>query len=313
MPVFSNAQNCNYGHGLIRKQSAMQRQPRKAAAGGCFSHVMFLAIALCLMAACAPRQVVPVSLDEATARLEGGLRVELPDGPGPFPTILYFHGASDLAWHPGQQEILKGFAARGFAAVFVDLYHSRGIDGPAVRAGALLPRGAAGDVAIAVDWARRQAWAAPGRIGLFGISFGAATIMDALVYETPGRLPPGLKSKPSEGLRGVGAIALLAPWCAGDIMGFNLLRAVHEDFALEIPTLAVLPGADTISDQALCKKILARNRGNGAPIEIVPVAGAGHNFAIARDDYGNAFDDFDPGKSAAAWKRIYQFFKPRLQ
>jgi hypothetical protein len=42
---------------------------------------------------------------------------------------------------------------------------------------------------VAIDWVRGQAWADSNKIGLFGISFGAATIMDALVLDAPGKMP----------------------------------------------------------------------------------------------------------------------------
>lgn len=255
-----------------------------------------------MLGGCSPRETAPMTLVDATSRVEGGLRVKRPDGQGPFPTVIYFHGASDFAWHDGQQAILDGFATEGFAAVFVDLYHGRGVNGPAVRSGALMPRAAARDVSIALDWAGRQSWAAPGRLGLFGLSFGATTIMDALVLDAPDR-----------SLETARAAALLTPWCAKDIFGFNMIRAVHVDFARHIPMLAILPQADSASNQALCQAILQRNQARGAPIEVVSVAGAGHNFALENDDYGNAFEDYDAAKSKAAWQRIYTFFRTRLE
>ncbi len=261
---------------------------------------------------CAPRETVPTSLAAATSRVEGGLRIETPEGPGPFPTVLYFHSASDKAWHAEQARILDRFVAAGFAAVFVDMYYGRGLGGHAVRSGALMPRAAAGDVMIAVDWAGRQPWVAHGKLGLFGISFGAATIMDALVLDRPGGMPTSLEEKPAGGLSAVAAAALLSPWCAGDIIGFDMLMAVDEDFARQVPMLAILPQADTVSDVALCAAILERNKAAGTMIEVVSVSGASHVFAQARDDYGNPFPGYDAEKAVDAWRRIVEFFKARL-
>ncbi len=266
-----------------------------------------------VLIACAPKEASPTSLADAAERVADGLRVKTPPGAGPFPTVLYFHGASDTSWHPEQQRILDGFAAKGFAAVFVDMYHGRGIDGRAVRSGALLPRTTAGDVMVAVDWVERQPWAARGRIGLFGISFGAATIMDALVLDAPGKVPASLERKPARGLRDVRGVALLSPWCAKDVFGFNLIRAVHEDFSRTPAILSILPLSDSVSDVNLCKDILERNKAKGAPIEIVSVSGAGHTFAQMNDDYGNRFEDHDPGKSKEAWRRIHDFFERQLK
>ena len=136
--------------------------------------------------------------------------------------------------------------------------------------------------------------------------------MDALVLDAPGRLSTSLTEKPDDGLKVVKGAALLSPWCASDVMGFNLIKSVHEDFARQVPMLAILPQADTDSDPALCKAILERNKAKNALIEVIPVAGAGHTFAQEKDDYENMLADYDAGKAKDAWRRIYAFFKKRL-
>jgi dienelactone hydrolase len=165
---------------------------------------------------------------------------------------------------------------------------------------------------IAVDWVSRQSWVAPGKAGLFGISFGAATIMDAFVLDAPGKMPTSLSQKPPGGLKTVKGAAMLSPWCASDVMGFNLIKAVHEDFSRKVPILAILPGSDSVSDQALCQSILGRHKAKGQDITIVPVSGAGHTFAQENDDYGDQFEDYDAAEAKKAWGRIYAFFKKRL-
>ena len=262
---------------------------------------------------CTPKEAVPVSVADASNRVVEGLKVKKPEGNGPFPTVLYFHGAGDTSWHPAQETILGGFVEQGFAAVFVDMYHGRGVDGPAVRAGALLPRASAGDAFVAIDWVRGQAWADSNKIGLFGISFGAATIMDALVLAAPGKMPTSIMEKPAKGLSGVQGAALLSPWCSKDVMGLNLIKAVHENFATQVPMIAVIPQSDTESDQGLCLEILNRNKAKGASIEAVIVEGAGHTFAQKEDDYGNPFPDYNPKKAKEAWNSIYAFFQKRFR
>ena len=275
--------------------------------------VLSLAAVGLIALGCAPMETVPVSITDASNRVVGGLKVRKPEGAGPFPTVLYFHGAGDISWYPAQELILGGFVEQGFAAVFVDMYHGRGASGQTVRAGALLPRATAGDAFVAIDWVRGQAWADSNKIGLFGISFGAATIMDALVLDAPGKMPTSIMEKPAKGLSGVQGAALLSPWCSKDVMGFNLIKAVHEDFATQVPMIAFIPQLDTESEQDLCLEILNRNKAKGASIEAVIVEGAGHTFAQAKDDYGNAFADYDPEKAKEAWDSIYAFFQERFR
>ncbi len=274
-----------------------------------FQLIAFLGL---VVLGCIPREDIPVSLVDASNRVVNGLKVRKPEGPGPFPTVIYFHGASDRSWYPAQETILAGFVKQGFAAVFVDMYHGRGVHGKAVRGGSLLPRATAGDAFVAIDWVRNQPWAAPKKIGLFGVSFGAATIMDTLVLDAPGKLPTSIQEKPAKGLSGILGVALLSPWCAEDVMGFNLIKAVHEDFATQVPMIAILPQADTTSDGALCLNILNRNKAKGASIEVILVDGAGHTFAQGVDDYGNVFADYDPKKATESWNSIYAFFRKRF-
>ena len=274
-----------------------------------FQLIAFLGV---IVLGCTPKEAIPVSVVDASTRVVDGLKVRKPEGPGPFPTVIYFHGASNTSWYPAQETILAGFVKQGFAAVFVDMYHGRGVGGEAVRSGSLLPRATAGDAFVAIDWVRNQPWAAPKKIGLFGVSFGAATIMHTLVLDAPGKLPTSIQEKPAKGLSGVQGAALLSPWCAEDVMGFNLIKAVHEDFATQVPMIAILPQADTVSDGALCLKILNRNKAKGASIEAILVDGAGHTFAQDKDDYGNAFADYDPKKATKSWNSIYAFFRKRF-
>ena len=277
-----------------------------------FRSFMVIAGGIWLLSACTPKEAVPTSLAEARARLEGGFQVMKPDAAGPHPTVLFFHGASDMSWQPAYADIMKGFVDRGFATVFVDMYHGREASGSTVRTGGLLPRATAGDVMVAAEWVRAQPWAAADRIGLFGISFGGATIMDSLVLTAPGQTPTSLLEKPAGGFDGVKAAALLSPWCMGDVMGFNLIRAVHEDFAHHLPMIAILPQADIASDAELCLDILRRNKARGMEIEMVKYDGAGHTFAQPVDDYGNPFPDYDARLAKDAFDRIYAFLEAKL-
>jgi dienelactone hydrolase len=137
--------------------------------------------------------------------------------------------------------------------------------------------------------------------------------MDTLVLDAPGKMPTSIMEKPAKGLSGVQGAALLSPWCSKDVTGFNLIKAVHEDFATQVPMIAVIPQSDTESDQDLCLEILNRNKAKGASIEAVIVEDAGHTFAQGEDDYGVPFADHDPIKAKKAWNSIYAFFQKRFR
>ena len=137
--------------------------------------------------------------------------------------------------------------------------------------------------------------------------------MDALVLDAPGKMPTSLNEKPKQGLKAVKAVSMLSPWCKGDVMGFNIIKAVHEDFAKQVPILAVIPTRDQESNITLCKEILERNKNNGVIVEIYLIEGAGHTFAQPMDDYGNPFPDYNPKLAKKAFDRIYNFFNKYLK
>jgi len=273
--------------------------------------ILFAAAAF-ILTACgtpAPTRQAP---GDALARLESHYRLFKPSGEAPYKTILFFHSGSDLAWYPAQATYIENIVAHGYAVVFVDMYSGRGLHGKAVRNGALLPPEIAGDVMVTLDWARQQSWIDNERIAAWGISLGAAGIMDALTLSGPGGMPSGLTTKPPGGASGLKAAIVLSPWCSDDVMGVELTASRDADFSAAVPLLAILPGGDNISDGALCKEIFTRNRANGATVEIQNYPGAGHTFAQTLDDYGNPFGDYNATLAADAEARIFEFLAERL-
>ena len=268
---------------------------------------------LLLLVACTPPAPPARQPGDVLSRLEPHFRLFKPAGEAPYRTILFFHSASDMAWYPAQETFIGNIVAQGYAVVYADMYSGRGLNGKAARSGALLPKEVAGDVMVTLDWARRQSWIDGERIAAWGVSLGAAGIMDALTLAGPGRMPTGLNTKPPGGLSGLKAAVLLSPWCSNDIVGFNMLASVHDDFTASVPLLAILPSADGSSDVALCREILERNRAAGATVRIQSYPGAGHTFAQPLDDYGNPFPDYDAALAADAEMHIYNFLGERLQ
>jgi dienelactone hydrolase len=242
------------------------------------------------------------------ALVEPYFRIFKPTGEPPFPTILYFHGASDNAWHPEQEETIRRIVGEGYAVVFVDAFAGRGISGAGARGpGGLYPFEAAGDVMVAVDWANQQSWIDGDRIALWGRSFGAATIMDALTLSASDRMPLKMSEKPAIGLDTVKAIVLQSPFCMKDVFVVRVLASWKENFSVKVPIQVILPGADRYAP--VCRKILERNKANDMPIDIITYKGAGHTFTQPTDDYGNGFPDYDKEKAEDAWLQKIAFLR----
>lgn len=265
-----------------------------------------------LIAACAPKPPPIISLEQATDQVVTNLRIfKTPEASrdAPSPVVIFVHGASDKNWGPEYDRWVTRIVNEGFSLVFIDLYTGRGSDGQAARSGRLLPKETAGDLMIALDWTLDQNWVDQSRVYAIGNSFGGATIMDAMVYDAPGKTPLGLTAKPSNGMNGLSKVALIAPLCIEDIMGFNVVASVHEDFYSNTPTLAIIPEKDNVSDPNLCQQIFARNKALGKPIDVMVVMGAGHTFMVSEDDYGAALPNYDEDVAARAWARTFDFFR----
>lgn len=277
----------------------------------------FLLAALLLLAlpelGCAPPKAEIKTPEQVLAELAPHYRTVLPEGSGPFPVVLVLHGATDNAWYSFPETLLNRLAQEGFAAVFIDSYAGRDITGRALRSGRLLPGERAADLLVSLQWVETRPWARKGAVGAIGFSHGAATIMDALVLAPPLRRPTGLSSSPEGGLAPLAAAVLLSPWCADDVMGIELTKAFDEDWNAEVPVLALLPGADKISDEELCAAIFRRHAEKGLPVSVLPLEKAGHAFFQKLDDHGNPQPEYDPALAAAAFDETIRFLRDHLK
>ena len=111
----------------------------------------------------------------------------LPDGPGPFPTLISFY--------PYRKDDIIGsfsvyaqrwFAQRGYAHLLVDVRGSGGSAGQWVESMHPGPEGA--DGAHVVEWAVTQDWC-DGSVGVWGISYGGL-----MAFGVAAERPPGLKA-----------------------------------------------------------------------------------------------------------------------
>jgi len=272
------------------------------------------ALASCsLMSACAPPQATMKPYQQVQKELSTGYKVFKPQGNGPFPTVLFLHGASDHAWQPGYRKHIEKITNRGYAVVFINSYSSRDLNGPALRGGSFLPPERAGDIVATLDWLRSQKWSDAERVAALGESHGATTILDTLVLAPPAKKPTGLKTLPSGGLGGLKAGVLYYPWCSGPVMGVELIKAVKNDWSANIGILGLLPDGDTESDVALCFQILKRHKDKGLPVEIVHYINAGHSFNHVTDDHGNQVATFDEKVTEDADRRMLDFLDKYLK
>ena len=206
-----------------------------------------------------------------------GSEIFLPEGEGPFPVVLQFHGCGGKKNLQGRWAAVA--KASGWAVIVVDSYGHRRISPLEAYATVctglqLWGRERAGDLYAMMDWARRQPFADPGRIVLAGWSHGGWTLLDAMSM-TPGpqadnatRLH-GLPAEPLAGL--VGAFVVYPYQGPGAVAPARGLR-------VDVPVKAIVGTADTVVFGKHVIKTLGRMKTPSRAIDVTAFEGATHAF-----------------------------------
>lgn len=222
---------------------------------------------------------VRVAPDALSAMLSPHYRIARPDGAGPFPTALLFHGCDGV-----QRNMTRWSDAlvdAGWATVIVDSYTPRALDGGEawrlVCAGQQLPGGErAGDVLTAIADATAMPFVDRERLALIGMSHGGWSIMELLALDSVGRAPLNLQNAPpalaETGLSGVSHVVLVYPWCGLPN------RGRRDGWTHEADVLFILAGEDIIAPASDCLDAVDRLAGRVPAVETLVIDGATHAF-----------------------------------
>jgi len=241
---------------------------------------------------------------QVSALLRPWDEVVTPEGPGPFPTVIGFHGCGGK--RAAQGEWARWFREAGFASVIVDSFAGRGLDAAAVCGGRrLLPMERAGDVLVSLADVRRLPFVDPARIVLAGWSHGSVAIMDLLVMDPPREIPPNLERESGEtggarGLEGVAGVVLFYPYC-----GIGS-RSWTGTWAWRAPILFLLAGADRVVSPDACLEAAGALEAAGQRVETRLYPGADHAFDQNDHPPGSPLR-FDPVATADARERLRAF------
>ena len=195
-----------------------------------------------------------------------------PDGQGPFPAVLLFHGCG------GVRRNLSTWAdfmrALGFVALVVDSNEPRGLDSDTGCNPLTAQRGRerAGDVLVSLDYARTLPFVDPNRIVLAGWSAGSWAVMELLAMDQPNQLPTNLSAAPEGGLNGVAGVLFLSPFCG--------LPATVGPWTADVPVLILIAGADPPASNDNCLALAARLKEQGRPVETYVYEGIGHAWDV---------------------------------
>ena len=199
--------------------------------------------------------------------LAKSMRVFVPDGRGPFPTILQFHGCGGSG--PTQLSWAQVARAAGYASIIVDSYAHRGLDPADVCSGtALLPSERAGDVLAVFTHAKTRPFVDPEHIVMAGWSHGASSILELLARNPPTEVPPNIEPDPSLGLEGLAGAVFFYPYC-----GFGIRASVWEN---DIPSLFLLAKEDSVAPPEPCIDLADDADAAGQQVTLRGFKGAAH-------------------------------------
>ncbi len=201
------------------------------------------------------------------ARLEPHMTIIKPEGPGPFPVCLQFHGCGGV--FVMQHDYAEAARQAGFAVVVVDSFAPRGItllEAQTTICTGMKFRGAERsiDVLGALAWLKTQAWADLDRVALAGWSHGAWSIMEALSGTlTEGRAPQ----------LGIKTAILFYPYCG------PLSRTVARGWGENRPAVyACIGGRDVVVGRTLPERALKRLEADGLSVRTLFLKEAAHGF-----------------------------------
>lgn len=248
------------------------------------------------------------------ALLEPDIVIVKPDGDGPFPAVLLFHGCEGL-WNGDKRRPLMGIYAdiaksEGVVAIIVDSLKPRNINSEEAYADVCpgwVLRGSerAGDVAVTVPFARGLPYVDPDRIAIAGWSHGGWTVMDFLAMPPQEMVPYSLTRWPEAAFAGLTAVYLTYPYC-----GFPALAPGTGEVEPR-PTWAIHGTADVTADPAPCDEAYALAIEEGAPVDVEILDGATHAFDRP-DVLPDSTSVYDPAFAQIAYDRFRSFLREVL-
>ena len=215
------------------------------------------------------------SFEDRFALIETAVEWRLPDGAGPFPVVIQFHGCAGI--RPPFQALWADIANKaGYAAMIIDSNSVRGMSRDAALKSVcdgerLIGQERAGDVLAAIEIAALNPKIDRSKIILAGWSHGAWSVMDYLTMDQRRKGPAGLTNWPSPA-RDVSGAILVYPYCGtGTLSRFRPWRN-------ELPVLALIAGADTIVDAEECITYFEDRKGKGNPVDLIVYPDTEHAF-----------------------------------
>jgi len=219
--------------------------------------------------------------------------IYMPDGDGPFPVVLFFHGCSGRTLSH-EQDWATRFNGKNVAMITVDSYSGRDIEWEdACNMQAMLPWQRASDVTSTVEYAKTLEKINDDEIYLAGFSHGALTIWSTLVFASDKIAPVGLKDWPKGGIDGVKG-------------AFMFYGSCLEPWTVDVDATMFLGDADIYIDEKVCQAYEPHHPEKAGNLNIELYKDATHTFDHSKPNASNveAGSRYDPVATNASWVAI---------
>jgi len=244
---------------------------------------------------------VPIASDELSNRLARVNLVLVPEGEGPFPTVLLLHTCFGNLGHVNKWA--RQLRTRGYAAVVVNSMMARELGGHfdrmAVCGGrAMRASDRSRDIGISIDNLKRLPNIDVERIGIVGFSHGGWTALRFLGERDQGS---GITSH-----QGVKSVVVVYPYCGAK--AFDVLTA----WPREVRMLMLLAGNDTTVGTGICRDLAREQRQRGYAVDTHVYPRAEHGYDIHPDLIYGYDRRYDESAARDTRKRIIAFLDETL-
>lgn len=241
----------------------------------------------------ARKNVALSSLEDIDSDLRSHDTIYWPEGDGPFPAVLFFHGCSGKTVSH-EDDWAERYNSIGVAVISVDSYGGRGLDWNDVcNLQKLLPWQRANDVLSTIRYAREHDKIKGDELYLSGFSHGAMTVWATLGFASTQSAPIGLAEWPEGGIDGVKAAFLFYGSCI-------------DSWDVDVDTTMFLAREDQYIDEAGCEAYLENHSPDTGPFTVTIYDNATHTFDHAKPNAANvaAGSKYDEAATLASWQRI---------
>lgn len=235
----------------------------------------------------------PQSITDINKDLRPHDIIYMPEGEGPFPVMLFFHGCSGRTLSH-EQDWANRLMSENIAMISIDSYSGRGVNWEdACNFKAMIPWQRAADVIATIEYVKTLDKVDGNSIYLTGFSHGAMTLWAAQVFASEKQAPIGMKNWLQSGFDGVKGNFLFYGPCM-------------EPWTADVTTHVFTGDNDAYIDEQLCVDYENIHPKDTGSFNLTIYPGATHTFDHAKPNAANveAGSVYDEAATMDAWQQI---------